>query len=303
MTNLLLGFHLLGVVCFFVGGIVAGVLQLCATRQERPSEVYRFLRRAPLGAALLGTGALLTLGFGIALAEHKGFGLSPAWIQASLGLWVAAMALGAFGGRTARHARHLAQKLAAEGDEPSPELRALVSARGPLWASYASFLLLVVIVVLMVWQPGSAKAAASGPAVIPKSVTARILRDFPKLSYLPTRLPSGFEYAHLDPAYNNEGFHLGFKRANARLDELVFTVYPIALMGRAYCQAPPDSATFGSDTVNGYRIAWKNEHGLESALRCAKLGSATVLLEADAPPAAVDLKDLEALVAYAKPIS
>ncbi len=122
-------------------------------RQERPSEVYTYLRHAPIGAALVGTGALLTLGFGIALAEHKGLGLSPAWIQVSLGLWVAAMALGAFGGRTARHARHLAAKLAAEGDAPSPELRTLLSARGPLWASYASFLLLLVIVGLMVWQP------------------------------------------------------------------------------------------------------------------------------------------------------
>ena len=74
-------------------------------------------------------------------------------IQAALGLWVAAMALGAYGGRTARRARHLAEKLAADGDAPSPELRAMVGARGPLYASYASFVLLLAIVVLMVWQP------------------------------------------------------------------------------------------------------------------------------------------------------
>ena len=153
MTNVLLFFHLLGAFCFFGGGAVVGVLQLAAIRQERPSQVHAFLRLAPFGAALVGAGALLTLGFGIGLAEHEGLGLSPAWIQAALGLWVAAMALGAYGGRTARHARHLAEKLASEGDAPSPELRALVSARGPLWASYASFVLLLVIVGLMVWQP------------------------------------------------------------------------------------------------------------------------------------------------------
>ena len=153
MTNLFLFLHLLGAFCFFAGGAVAGVLQLAAIRQERPSQVYAFLRLAPVGAALVGTGALLTLVFGIALAEHEGLGLSPAWIQAALGLWVVAMALGAWGGRTARHARHLAEKLASEGDAPSSELRAMVAARGPLWASYASFALLLVIVVLMVWQP------------------------------------------------------------------------------------------------------------------------------------------------------
>ena len=153
MTNLFLFLHLLGAFCFFAGGAVVGVLQLAAIRSERPSQVYAYLRLAPVGVALVGTGALLTLVFGIALAEHEGLGLSPVWIQAALGLWVAAMVLGAFGGRTARHARHLAEKLASEGDAPSPELRAMVAARGPLWASYASFVLLLAIVVLMVWQP------------------------------------------------------------------------------------------------------------------------------------------------------
>jgi uncharacterized membrane protein len=144
---------LLGAFCFFAGGAVVGVLQLAAIRQERPSQVYAFLRLAPFGAALVGTGALLTLGFGIGLAKHEGLGFSPAWIQAALALWVVAMLLGAYGGRTARRARHLAQKLAREGDAPSPELSALIAARGPLWASYASGLLLLAIVGLMVWQP------------------------------------------------------------------------------------------------------------------------------------------------------
>jgi hypothetical protein len=154
LTHVLLFFHLLGAFSFFAGAAVVGVLQLAAIRRERPSEIHGLLRLAPFGAALVGTGALLTLGFGIGLAEHEGLGLSPAWIQAALGLWVAAMALGGYGGRKARHARHLAEKLAAEGDAPSPELRALLAARGPLWASYASGLLLLAIVGLMVWQPG-----------------------------------------------------------------------------------------------------------------------------------------------------
>src|SRR5690242_4052391 len=122
-------------------------------RRERPSEVHALLRLAPAGASLVGAGALLTLGFGIALAEHEGLGFSPAWIRAALGLWVAGMALGAYGGRTARHARHLAERLAAGGDAPSPELRELVTARGPLWASHASGLMLLAILGLMVWQP------------------------------------------------------------------------------------------------------------------------------------------------------
>ncbi len=153
LTHALLFFHLLGAVSFFAGGVVVGMLQLAAIRRERPSEIYALLRLAPFGAALVGLGALLTLVFGIALAEHEGLGLSPAWIQAALALWVVSMALGAYGGRTARRARHLAARLAAEGDAPSPELGALLAARLPLWASYASGMMLVAILALMVWQP------------------------------------------------------------------------------------------------------------------------------------------------------
>ena len=153
LTHALLFCHLLGAVSFFAGAAVVGTLQHAAIRRERPSEIHALLRLAPVGAALVGLGALLTVVFGIALAEHEGFGFSPAWIQAALGLWVASMAVGAYGGRTARHARRLAARLAAEGDAPSPELRALLAARLPLWASYASGLMLVAILALMVWQP------------------------------------------------------------------------------------------------------------------------------------------------------
>jgi uncharacterized membrane protein len=154
LTHVLLFFHLLGAVSFFAGAAVVGTLQLAAMRRERPSEVYALLRLAPVGAALVGTGALLTLVFGIALAEHEGFGLSEAWIKAALGLWVAAMAVGGYGGRTARRARHLAERLTAEGDEPSAELHAFVAAPIPLAASLASGAMLLAILALMVWQPG-----------------------------------------------------------------------------------------------------------------------------------------------------
>ena len=152
LTHVLLFFHLLGAVSFFAGAAVVGTLQHAAIRRERPSEVFALLRLAPVGAALVGLGALLTLGFGIALAQHEDFGFSPAWIQTALGLWVAAMAVGGYGGRTARHARHLAHRLAEQGDAPSPELRSMIAARGPLWASYASGAMLFAILALMVWQ-------------------------------------------------------------------------------------------------------------------------------------------------------
>jgi uncharacterized membrane protein len=154
VTHVLLFFHLLGAVSFFAGAAVAGTLQLAAIRRERPSEVYALLRLTRVGVVLVGIGALFTLVFGVALAEHEGFGLSPAWIQAALALWVASMAVGGYGGRTARQARYLAQRLASEGDAPSAELHDLVAAPIPLAASLASGLMLLAILALMVWQPG-----------------------------------------------------------------------------------------------------------------------------------------------------
>ena len=149
----LLFFHLLGVILFFSGAAVAGTLQLGAMRREKPSEILTLLRLTRVGVLLVVVGALVTLGFGIALAEHLGFGLAPPWIRASLALWVAAVVVGGIGGRTARHARYRAEELAASRDLPDEELSALVRHRPSLWLSSLSTVLLLAIVVLMVWKP------------------------------------------------------------------------------------------------------------------------------------------------------
>lgn len=154
MYHWLLFLHLCSAFALVAGAAVAGTLQLGAMRRERPSEILTLLRLTRVGVVLVLVGAAGTLGFGIALAEHLGYGLTPVWIQAALGLWAASVALGAVGGRTARHARYLAERLAAEGDEPSAELRALVRHPPSLWASNVSGLLIVAVLVLMVWRPG-----------------------------------------------------------------------------------------------------------------------------------------------------
>jgi hypothetical protein len=110
------------------------------------------LRLTRAGVLLVGIGALATLVFGVALAgqQHR---LDETWVSAAIALWVVSLVLGGWGGRTARHARYLAERLAAEGDQTTEELRALVAHRPSLLASYASTLLLLAILGLMVWQP------------------------------------------------------------------------------------------------------------------------------------------------------
>jgi hypothetical protein len=148
----LLFLHVLSAIVFLAGAAVAGVLQIAALRRERPSEIALLLRLTRVGVALVGAGALATLVFGLARAgqQHR-FG--EAWVSAAIVLWVVSMALGGVGGRTARQARHLAERLAGEGDASSEELRALVAHRPSLLASYASTLVVLAILGLMVWQP------------------------------------------------------------------------------------------------------------------------------------------------------
>ena len=139
---------------FVSGTVAAGILQISALRRDRPSEVALLLRTARTAVAFTTFGGLGALVFGLALAGHLDVGFGTAWISAAIALWVASMALGGAGGRTARHARYLAERLAQEGDRPSDELRRLVAHRPSLLLSYAASAAILAIIVLMVWRPG-----------------------------------------------------------------------------------------------------------------------------------------------------
>ena len=155
MTKTLLFLHLLSAFLFVSGAVAAGIAQIMALRRERPSEVALLFRVARAGALLASVAAVATLGFGIGLAAQEDVDFGSTWISAALALWLASMILGGLGGRTARRARYLAERLAAEGDRPTDELRALVRHRPSMLLSYASTAAVLAILVLMVWKPGA----------------------------------------------------------------------------------------------------------------------------------------------------
>jgi len=151
----LLGFHLVGAFLFVSGAAAVGVLHTLALRREQPSEIALLLGMARPAVAIVGAGSLLTIGFGLWLVQHDRFSIGDGWISAALALWVAAVVLGSVGGRSARQTRYLAERLAADGDRPSDELRRAL--RDPVARSLnsASFLALVAVLALMVWRPGA----------------------------------------------------------------------------------------------------------------------------------------------------
>jgi uncharacterized membrane protein len=147
--------HLVGVVLFFSGGAVAAVALESARRRERAAEIASILGLARIGALLTGVGTLVILVFGIWLVHLGKWPWGSAWIDASLGLLVAAAVVGGLGGRWPKEARLLATRLAAEGREDRPALRRLLDHPLSLALNYGAGLLGLAILGLMVFKPGS----------------------------------------------------------------------------------------------------------------------------------------------------
>jgi uncharacterized membrane protein len=147
--------HLLGAFLFVGGVIVAGVAFEAARRRRRPSEIALLLGLTRIGVLLVALGALLVLPFGLWLVHLERSGYGAAWVEAALALFVVVSALGGVGGQRPKRARKLAERLAREGDAETPELRALLDDRPTLAANYLSAVLVLAIVVLMVFKPGS----------------------------------------------------------------------------------------------------------------------------------------------------
>lgn len=151
----LLGFHLLGAFLFVSGAVAVGVLHTAATLRERPSEIAFLLGLTRGAVALVGVGSLIALGFGAWLVHRSGFDWGDGWIAGALALWLVSLALGGIGGRSARHARYLAERLAADGDRPSDELRRALTSPVTRVLNYGSFLAALAILALMIWKPGA----------------------------------------------------------------------------------------------------------------------------------------------------
>lgn len=147
--------HITGAFLFVGGSIAAGVLNVLAVRSERPSETALLLRLVKIPVILVGIGVLVTLVLGLWLVHEKHYSYGAVWIWVSIVLWIAANALGGAGGRHQRRARELAERLAANGDASTDELRALLRDPRGNAMSWLAGLATLGILVLMFWKPGS----------------------------------------------------------------------------------------------------------------------------------------------------
>lgn len=151
----LLFLHVMGAFLLLGGVVVVAAFTVAALRRQRPSEIAVLLGLTRWGLPAIAVGMLLTLGFGLWLVHDAGYGYGDAWIVASLALWVVTGFLGDRGGRFDRETRALADRLAAAGDAPSPELSARLRNPVTLILNWGSALAALAILALMIWKPGA----------------------------------------------------------------------------------------------------------------------------------------------------
>lgn len=150
---LLLFLHLCGAFLFVSGAVAAAVLRIAAMRRERPSEIALLMRAARPAVPIIGVGLVLVLVFGFWLTDRLDIDLGEAWLSATFALLAWVVVVGALAGRQDRHTRELAERLAADGDTPSPELSRRLRDPANLALDVSLLAATVAIVALMVWKP------------------------------------------------------------------------------------------------------------------------------------------------------
>jgi uncharacterized membrane protein len=137
------------------GATFAGIFNVAAMRRERPSEVVVLFKLTRIAVVSILIGMTLALAFGLWLVADLDFiKWTDAWVISAIALWFVANALGSNGGRRDRQARELAERLAAEGDQPSSELRGMLRDPVTLAMSWGSGVAVIAILALMIWKPG-----------------------------------------------------------------------------------------------------------------------------------------------------
>ena len=152
----LLFLHVAGAFLVLGGATMAAIFNVTALRRELPSEIAVLFRLTQVAAISVLVGMTVALIFGLWLVADLDFvGWGDAWVIIALVLWVVANALGSSGGRREKATRELAERLAAQGDQPSAELRARLRDPVTLALSYGSGAAVIAILALMIWKPGS----------------------------------------------------------------------------------------------------------------------------------------------------
>jgi uncharacterized membrane protein len=147
--NWALFFHLIGAFLLVGGVAIAGVGFEAARRRNAPLEIALLLGLTRIGVALVAAGSALVLAFGLWLVRLERIAYGAGWVDGALALFAATAVLGMVGGQGPKRARKLV-----EGGGDAEEARRMLNDPIARALNYASAVLVVAIIVLMVFKPG-----------------------------------------------------------------------------------------------------------------------------------------------------
>ena len=145
--------HLVGVLVFVGGSAGVTALRLLAIGKDRPSEIALLLRAVRPLVPLVGLGLAWTIAAGAWLAHELRIPYGSGWLRWTYVLIAWLVVVGAVAGRLDRRTRELAERLAADGDQTSPELARRLRDPVALTLDASMLVATLAIVALMVWKP------------------------------------------------------------------------------------------------------------------------------------------------------
>ncbi len=156
LNDWILALHLLAAFALVAAEVLFTILIVALWRSDSPSRIASTMRISLLGTRLVMFGFAGTIVFGVWLAiSLDAYQLWDGWVIAALVLWAVAGWLGDQSGKAYAAAGTLAEERAAAGDAPSPELATTFGTSRTFWLHTASFVVILLILVDMIWKPGA----------------------------------------------------------------------------------------------------------------------------------------------------
>lgn len=152
-----LSLHVLSAFAYVAGIVLFWVLVVAVRRTDLPEATVRMEPIVKVGNAAVGIGAGGTITLGIWLAfSVGGYNIWDGWIIAALVLWIVSAETGRRTGAEYTAGMKTAEELRTAGQlGPSSELLAINRTRAGLVLHTLTTLLVLLILVDMIWKPGT----------------------------------------------------------------------------------------------------------------------------------------------------
>jgi uncharacterized membrane protein len=156
LNDWILALHLLSAFALVGAEVIFSIMIVALWRSLSPARVASTTPLARIGAVLVMVGLGGTLVFGVWLAISRDeYQLWDGWVIAALVLWAIGTFLGQKSGEGYAAGGQLAEKLASEGTTSNAELAETFGALRVFWLHWATFAVVLLLLVDMIWKPGA----------------------------------------------------------------------------------------------------------------------------------------------------